>query len=96
MIIVDPDGRTPLHYACRYRQLEVVKFLLDNSNEKGIDIFKKDNFLNKAEDYARRKGHTVIVETLKNKYHSIPNLLEKYYNTLTFFQWLIYLFESLE
>ena len=94
--IVDPDGRTPLHYACRYRQLEVVKFLLDNSNEKGIDIFKKDNFLNKAEDYARRKGHTDIVETLKNKYHSSPTFFEKYYNTLTLFQWLKYLFESLE
>ena len=94
--IVDPDGRTQLHYACRYGQLEVVRFLLEDSNEKGIDIFKKDNFLRTAEDYARLKGHTDIVETLKNKYHSIPNLLEKYYKTLTFFQWLIYLFESLE
>ena len=94
--VVDPDGRTPLHYACWYGQLEVVNFLLDNAKEKEIDIFKKDNFLRTAEDYARLKGHTDIVETLKNKYHSIPNLLEKYYKTLTFFQWLIYLFESLE
>ena len=60
--IVDPYGRTPLHVACLKGHFQVVKFLLDNSNEKGIDIFKKDIFLDTAEDLARQKGHTDIVE----------------------------------
>ena len=94
--VVDQRGYTPFHLACYYGQFEIVKFLLENSNEKGIDIFKKDNFLKTAEDVARRKGHKDIVETLKNKYHSSPTFFEKYYNTLTLFQWLKYLFESLE
>merc|ERR1711860_218293 len=51
-----------MHYACEFGQFEVVKFLLENSNEKGIDISKKNNGFQTAEFFARDKGHQEILE----------------------------------
>ena len=88
--IVDQTGNTPLHWACYHGQFEVVKFLFDNSNEKEIDIFKKNNNQRTAEDLARLKGHKDILEllelwTLPKKIAADKARLEtlqmKYYNT---------------
>ena len=43
-------------------QFDVVKFLLQNSSEKGIDISKKNNNQRTAEDLARIKNHKDILE----------------------------------
>ena len=63
--VVDQKGDTPFHVACYYGQFEVVKFLLENSNEMGIDICKRNNLQQTAEDYARQKGHKEISEVLE-------------------------------
>ena len=67
--VVDQRGNTPLHQACITYigpgQFEVVKFLLQNSDEKGIDVYKKNNDQETAEDFARRRGHKDIVELLE-------------------------------
>ena len=80
--VADQIGDTPLHRACYNGHFEVVKFLLENSNEKEIDIYKKNNNQRTAEDLARLKGHKDILElleiwtlskrleTLRKKYHS--------------------------
>ena len=71
------NGQTPLHIACFGGQYEVVKFLLENSKEKGIDVTKKTistplNMGQKtAEDYARDKGHQNIVDLFEA--HREPN-----------------------
>ena len=63
--VADQNGHTPLHDACYNGQFEVVKFLLENSKEKGIDVYKKANNQKTAEDLARRKGHANILELLE-------------------------------
>ena len=50
------SGKTLLHVACYHGQFEVVKFLLENSKQKGIDVTKMDNLQHTAEDLARHKG----------------------------------------
>ena len=42
---VDPSSQTLLHHACYFGQLGVVKFLLDKSDEKDIDISKVEKVL---------------------------------------------------
>ena len=60
----DQNGSTPLHDACYNGQFEVVKFLLENSKEKGIDIYKKVNNQT-AQDIAEEQGHNNILEILE-------------------------------
>ena len=55
------DGDTPLHIACSHGQFEVVKFLLENSKEKEIDIYKKANDQMTAQGLAIIKGHNNIL-----------------------------------
>ena len=59
--ITDQGGDTPLHVACAIGQFEVVQFMLENSNEMGIDVSKRNNYQKTAEDCARQKGHKKIV-----------------------------------
>ena len=63
--VAHQSGRTPLHIACYNGQFEVVKFLLENSKEKGIDIYKKANDQKTAQDLAKEKGHNNILEILE-------------------------------
>ena len=57
------DGDTPLHHACfSSGEFEIVKFLLKNSSEKGIAIYKKNNNLRTAEDLAREDNNKKILE----------------------------------
>ena len=60
--VTDQGGMTPLHFACAMGQFEVVKFLLENSNEMGIDVTKRNIDQKTAEDCARQKEHKEIVE----------------------------------
>ena len=66
---MDHIGRTPLHIACFYGQYEVVKFLLENSKEKGIDIAKKNIHQATAEDYARNSSQTLTPDYARSKEH---------------------------
>ena len=54
-----------LHIACDHGHFEVVKFLLKNSKEKRINIFKKTNNQMTAEDLAKEEGHNNILELLE-------------------------------
>ena len=107
--VVNQYGNTPLNIACYNGQFEVAKFLLDNSNEKEIDIYKKNNYQQTAEDLARFKGHKDILELLE--IWTLPKRIEaekarletlrmKYYNSpenhKTIFEWLVYFLELLE
>ena len=65
-------GSTPLHLACCHGQFEVVKYLLENSKLKGIDITTKNNHQRTPEDLARQKGHSDILELLKSR--CTPNI----------------------
>ncbi|WP_338982204.1 ankyrin repeat domain-containing protein [Spiroplasma endosymbiont of Eupeodes luniger] len=38
------DGRTPLYYALRNREIEFIKFLLDNGANIGIDSLQLKQF----------------------------------------------------
>ena len=42
---MDKYGVTPLYHECYYGHFKVVKILLDNSNENGIDDFEKEHFI---------------------------------------------------
>ena len=61
---VDTDGWTPLHFASHFGQYEVVKFLYENYEAKGIDVAKKTNEGETAEDLAREEGHQGILNVL--------------------------------
>ena len=60
--IVDSRGNTLLHIASDFGRFKVVELLLENAKERDIDIFKKNNSQQTAEDLARQKGHTAILE----------------------------------
>ena len=110
--VVDQGGYTPLHIACYYGQFEIVKFLLENSNEKGIDIFKKNNYHQTAEDCARQRGHKDILELLdiwfylkKHEKHDdyvarmkVLNIRHPFTKDWQsyIFEWFEYIFELLE
>ena len=65
--VMDLRGNTPLHHACYGSgEFEVVKFLLKNSSEKGIDISKKNNNLQTAGDLARIKNCKEILELFES------------------------------
>ena len=68
---VDEDGNTPLHLACIEGQFEVVKYLLEEANEKGIDIAKKNMMGQTAEDLARNNGYTNVLALFKMKLSAI-------------------------
>ena len=40
---MDKYGVTPLYHECYYGHFKVIKILLDNSNENGIDDFEKEH-----------------------------------------------------
>ena len=63
--VVSLAGSTPFHLACAFGQVEVVKFLLENAKEKGIDIEKKTFDQNTAEDLAREQGHHDILDLIE-------------------------------
>ena len=62
---VDEEGLNGLHHACTGGDIKVVSFLLKNSNEMGLDIFKQGNGQASAEYYARRDGRMDILELLE-------------------------------
>ena len=68
---VDDDGNTPLHLACIKGRFEVVKYLLEEANEKGIDIAKKNMMGQTAEDLARNNGYTNVLALFKMKLSAI-------------------------
>eukprot|EP00981_Chlorochromonas_danica_P015259 scaffold11372_cov119-Ochromonas_danica.AAC.1 len=53
--------RTPLHYACCFDRLEVVKILLADSR---VDVIKKDEDGDTPLHYACEKGHVELVKIL--------------------------------
>ena len=59
-----PAGSTPLHTACEFGNIDVVKSLLQKSTIE-VDIYKKNNYQETAEDLARLYGHTDIVKLLE-------------------------------
>ena len=60
--VVTQHGNTPLHIACWKGQIEIVKVLLENSKEIGIDIAKKNNYQQTAEDVAKHFGYQEILD----------------------------------
>ena len=68
--VVADGGWTPLHLACwcgRYEsgKYEIVKFLFKNYRAKGIDVTRKNDFGQTAEDIARQNGRQDILQVLK-------------------------------
>ena len=63
--VKNQNGSTPLHYACWHGQYEVVKFLFDNYDAKGIELDKRNHFQQTAQDFAKAKGHKNITELLE-------------------------------
>ena len=59
-----------LHIACDHGHFEVVKFLLKNSKEKRINIFKKTNNQMTAEDLAKLNGHKNVLELMEDWNHA--------------------------
>ena len=59
-----------LHIACDHGHFEVVKFLLKNSKEKRINIFKKTNNQMTAEDLAQLNAHNNVLELLEDWNHA--------------------------
>lgn len=60
--IVDPDGKTLLHLACEYKQVEIVKMLL----ELGIDKVTRDHDGRDALNYAKLSGNKKILDLLQD------------------------------
>ena len=67
--VVDNYGNTPLHCACFHGQIEVVKYLLQLYEDKGIDIYAKNNNNITAEEKAKQKGHANIVALFEAERH---------------------------
>jgi len=71
--VTNLHGLTPLHLTltCCHGQFEVVNYILENSQGKGIDIRVKDNHQRTPEDLARQEGHSNIIslfqDLMKNK-----------------------------
>ena len=59
-----------LDIACDHGYFEVVKFLLKNSKEKRINIFKKTNNQMTAEDLAQLNAHNNVLELLEDWNHA--------------------------
>ena len=76
--VVDEDGYTPLHEACLNGRVETVKFLLENSKEKGIDIEKKSNDQKSPFELAKECEDNEIVELFQN--HRKTQQLKRKYN----------------
>lgn len=53
---LDSDQRTPLHLACKYNNIEVIKTLLFHN----VNVDLKDNLKNRAIDYCSHENETVI------------------------------------
>ncbi len=60
----DKDGWTPLHIACHYGRIEVVRLLMSDSR---IDLFAKTKSGSTALDMARQEGHTEMAYILKDE-----------------------------
>ena len=63
--VVDDVDQTPLHLASWIGHFEIVNFLFQNYEAKGIDVTKKTNYGSTAEDLARQHGHQNILELLE-------------------------------
>ena len=74
--VVDHFGWTPLREACDEGQFKIVKFLLEISKEKGIDIEKKDNYQETPKDLAKQEGHNDIVELLDMWFYATKQVRE--------------------
>ena len=74
--VTDGQGQTGLHHASMGGHFEVVYFLLENSIEKGMNIFQKDNQERTAENWAIQNGHSAILELLqlRSLRHRIPEV----------------------
>ena len=74
--VTDGQGQTGLHHASMGGHFEVVYFLLENSIEKGMNIFQKDNQERTAENWAIQNGHNAILELLqlRSLRHRIPEV----------------------
>ena len=61
-LITDLLGCTPLHIACYYGRLQIVKSILENAKIYGIDVDKKNNNGYNAEDIAKARERKEIVK----------------------------------
>ena len=62
----DNIGYTPFHEACNHGQLQIVKMLLMNSKEHKINVFSVTNHGKDGQAYAKQKGHTDVVNLIKD------------------------------
>ena len=60
------NGSAPLHVASLFGHDKVVQYILSQSEVKSIDIHKVNNLVQTAEDLARSRGHTKVVEAFEN------------------------------
>lgn len=61
IMATDNNGRTVLHYACVYSNIDTVKYLVQNG---GTELTNKNGY--NALDYAKRKGNDSIYDFLKD------------------------------
>ena len=81
--VVDQYGATPLHVACYFGQIEVVKLLLETSKRRNIDIYKQNNQGYTPEKLAEVSGHADIAELLKSE-SSWQHSFRHFANTISY------------
>ena len=57
--------QTALHYASKFGHKAIATMLVEKMVEKGVDLGLKNNYGKTALDLATQKGHTAIVDLLK-------------------------------
>lgn len=68
----DKELATPLHYAAKAGDAEVLRILLDAAPDKHLYVTVKDQYGNTALHYAAREGHLHIAEVILEK-HKNPD-----------------------